>query len=517
VDFQPRDAKEYPGSGFFELPGPVDIGVLVKTGLKLYDGGDLFAVLQGVDEGADDAGVAGNAVQADLDVLHIGVYGGFAQQVDVVRELVVGVVQQDVFLVQQAQDALPVFDVGMGHGGLGGVLQGRTPDVGEVHEVLEVVVPSTGDKVVVVAQVELFLDVVQEISGDVLVIDQPHGLAFAAAAYAPGDFLQEALGDVVVDVQLGIAGELDGVGFVFVVFEQGHGFFEVQPDDVVEQDDAFAVVVVGEDQKAGQDACGDLHQGVGLASVGTGEDDGEVDGAVFEVGKAGDVVQKDGGDGREGGVLKVFFYKGFLGVGEVVFVHDEDVFVGEATEDFLVYVLRLGLEPDDFVLDFQQQFLGFLAEDAGEFILTSIMRLMVAMRTLKNSSRVVGEDAEEFDAFYQGDGGITGFLKDSGVEGEPAEFAVDDPFDAFHGVGLMGEQTYVFLSTIQRPQWQQAWCGPAGLRFVARRVCSDRAASAGHCEAAVPVAGHSEAAVPVAGHSEVLNRAAGRLDFASQL
>ncbi len=85
---------------------PLDVGRLVEARLQLDDGRDLLAVLGGADERADDGRVGAGAVERLLDGEHVGIVGRLRDELDHVLERLVGVLQQDVALGDDAEDVV---------------------------------------------------------------------------------------------------------------------------------------------------------------------------------------------------------------------------------------------------------------------------------------------------------------------------------------------------------------------------------------------------------------------------
>ena len=91
-------------AGVLELAGPLDVGLLVEAGLDLDEHQHLLAGLGGVDQGVDDRGVAGGAVERLLDRQHVRVVRGLLDEPLHRRgERVVGVVQQHVAAPQRRE------------------------------------------------------------------------------------------------------------------------------------------------------------------------------------------------------------------------------------------------------------------------------------------------------------------------------------------------------------------------------------------------------------------------------
>ena len=66
----------------FELPRPVDVGLLVEAGLELDEHRDLLSLFGGRDERVDDGAVARRAVDGDLDRQHLRIVGRLLDELD---------------------------------------------------------------------------------------------------------------------------------------------------------------------------------------------------------------------------------------------------------------------------------------------------------------------------------------------------------------------------------------------------------------------------------------------------
>src|SRR4051794_9558605 len=67
-------------AGFFELRGETNVGGFVETRFQFDHDGDLLAVTRGIHQMADNARIAGRAIQRHFDRLDLGIFAGLAQQ-----------------------------------------------------------------------------------------------------------------------------------------------------------------------------------------------------------------------------------------------------------------------------------------------------------------------------------------------------------------------------------------------------------------------------------------------------
>ena len=126
----------------------------------------------------------------------------------------VGHVEETVFLLDAADEALGPVEFAFQDGRPGRIAQVAAPAVGEFHEVLVVLVASAGQHRVQAVEVELAEDTLEQILRHTRVVEHAQGFAALAALHAFRDFLEHARAQVVVYLHLGIAGKLEGVGLI---------------------------------------------------------------------------------------------------------------------------------------------------------------------------------------------------------------------------------------------------------------------------------------------------------------
>ena len=97
----------------FQTSGPFDIGFFIKAGFEFYQHGDLFAAFVGFKEAIDDRRVAADPVEGHFDGEDGRVLGGLAQKIDYWIEGIEGVVEENVALADDAEDAGTVAKLGV--------------------------------------------------------------------------------------------------------------------------------------------------------------------------------------------------------------------------------------------------------------------------------------------------------------------------------------------------------------------------------------------------------------------
>ena len=79
-------------AGALEFVGAVEVAGLVEAGLEFDEHGDVLAVFRGLDEGVDDAGLAGGAIEHLLDGDDVGIDRGLLDEAQHRLEGFVGMV-----------------------------------------------------------------------------------------------------------------------------------------------------------------------------------------------------------------------------------------------------------------------------------------------------------------------------------------------------------------------------------------------------------------------------------------
>ena len=203
--------------GLLEGAGPADVGLLVEARLELDHRGDLLAGLGGADQGGHDGAVVAGPVEGLLDGQHVGVLGGQGhERLHRGREGLVRVVDQDVALGEHGEDVGAVGQGRRGHRCPGGGLQvgpvqlAQGPKAAQVDGDVEEVD-------VVLGHVDLGDQHVQQIGRDAGRHLEAHRLTESSPVQLELDRGQQVAGLVLLDREVGVAGEPEGV-----VLDDGH-------------------------------------------------------------------------------------------------------------------------------------------------------------------------------------------------------------------------------------------------------------------------------------------------------
>ena len=106
VDLQVGQAVFDLGAPCFQLLGPFEVGLFIKTGFDLHKDHHIFALFNGRAQGGNDAGVFGHAVLSNLDVGDFGIVGGLLQQPDDVFVFLIGKMKQQILFVHHRKEAV---------------------------------------------------------------------------------------------------------------------------------------------------------------------------------------------------------------------------------------------------------------------------------------------------------------------------------------------------------------------------------------------------------------------------
>ena len=423
VDFESRYAKNHLDAVVLQLVAPLDVVAFIKARLQLNDHGHLLAVLGCVDQGVHHRRILGHPVQVDADATHLGVDGRLAQQIHHMPKGLVRVIEQHIALFDLADDAGFALEVRMRNRRLRWKTKLLRTKVREAHEVALVVVTSPWNHL---AGLHAGLDhqKVQEAFWDGFVIHKAHVLALLAAGDALGHLLHERLGDVVVDVQLRVAGDLEGVGLGLHGVKQGKQTLETEANHIIHKHDMVLAFRRGQLHKTRQ-RIGNLHKSVAHLARIVFEANGKVDHAVLQLRKLGPAREHDGHQTRAHLAAEVFGHKVLLLGAQFGVVQEVDALGGHVCFQGFVSLFELVLLTQDDVMD--------LVQDGVRIVhRVGIGALFEGGHATKRRHthpeklvEVVGKDAQETHAFDERIPVVLGLLQHAFVEREPADFPID--------------------------------------------------------------------------------------------
>ncbi len=426
VGLQPDQPVDDVAARLLQLAGPADVGLLVEPGLDLDDHQHLLAGLGGIDQGVDDRGVAGGAVQRLLDREHVRIGRRLLEEpLDRCRERVVRVVQEYVVPAGGFEDVDRLGRLDLGQ-----------LSVGRRHErvVLEVLARQVGDRVesdevqqpvdpedLVLGDAELLDEQLEHLRGDRLLDLETHRGAEAPAQQLLLEGLEEVLCVVLLDLEVLVAGDPEGVDLEHL--HAGEEALEVLADDVLERHEPL----VAERDEAAEDRR-HLHPGeVLLAVLGVAHEHGEVQREAGDVGERVGRVDGKGRQHREDAVLEQPLARLLLVAVEVgpadeldaLRVEQGDELLAEEPGVALHLVARLG--PDAFEDVARHQSGGRPDGDIG-----SDPALEAGDADHEELVEVAGEDRGEAHPLEQRETGVLGLAEHAAAVGEPGELTVEE-------------------------------------------------------------------------------------------
>src|SRR5690606_23743563 len=116
--------------------------------------------------------------------------------------------------------------------------------------------------------------------------DETDGVADLPMFHTGGNLFDKALAQVVVNIQLGIAGYFDHVGRYGFKLEHGEDIVQAKPDKVIQHDDVIFLPLFGKDHKTVY-ALWDFNQGIPVVPALTGtilhhDFDGQIGGSILQ-------------------------------------------------------------------------------------------------------------------------------------------------------------------------------------------------------------------------------------------
>ncbi|MDQ0991688.1 hypothetical protein QFZ74_002916 [Streptomyces sp. V3I7] len=426
VGLQTDEAVHDMAAGLLQLARPLDVGVFVEAGLDLDQDEDLLAGLGGLDEGVDYRRGLRGAVQGLLDRQYVRVGGGLLQEGLHGRgERVVGVVQQHVPGAQGGEDVgrgrrLDLGEVAVGAGDelrvlqLGTVYRGDAEEAGEVQGSRQRVHLGLADLQLTHQQVEhLAVDGLLDLEAHRRPEAAPHELLLQG--------LEQVLGVVLLDLEVLVAGEPEGVGLQHLHAREE--LLQVRGDDVLQRD-----VPAGRGlQEAGQQRR-HLHAGeVLVAADRVADDDGQVQRQPGDVREGVRGVHGQRGQHREDLLPEQGEQPRLLLLGQLAPADHVDALVREGGRDVL---LEAGGVPGHELAgagpDHLQHLAGLEPGGGARGHARGDTALQTGDPDHEELVQVAGEDRQEVRAFEQGRVRVLGELQDPLVEGEPAALPVEE-------------------------------------------------------------------------------------------
>ena len=427
VDLQADDSVDDVHAGLLELAGPLDVVGLVEAGLELDQGGDLLAVLRGLHEGVDDRGVAAGAIQRLFDGENAGIAGGLLHEGHDRIEGIVGVVEEDVALVEGGEDVLPGEGNRARVRGEGRILQGGSVDeIVDAHQAQQIQRPVDTENVLA-GQAEVVGEAVEGELVHAILDFQAHGGAAAQVAQLVLDALEEIFGLLLVDVEVAVAGDAEGEGAVDTV--AGEELVGAELDDFAEEDEPFRAAGRGgdlhharEDPGHGQDG----EEPLVLRRGGVVDRDDDVERLVAQLGEGMRGIDGQRGEDRIHLGAEVAAHPGELGAGELGPGLEDEVLALEGGQEMVAPAAVLLLDDRcHHEMDAAELFAGAEAVEAGVDDAGIHLLDEAGHADLEELVQVGADDGEELEPLQEWMVGVPGLLEHAAVEGQPAQLAVE--------------------------------------------------------------------------------------------
>ena len=219
VNLQSFHAKDDVDAFFLHSLAPLDVALLVESGEQLYHGCYLLAVAGCCDECLYHLGVLGQTIEGGLDGFYFGLDGCLAQYTDVAVEVVIGHMDEAVFLTYLVEDALNGYELGLHDGCPLVVFQVLVSTIRERHQVFVILISSARERSIEFFGVEALAQFLLHLAWHLMVVDDAHGFALLATVHTQGYLLHGAKVGIVVHLHLGVFGELEAIGSVGALFE----------------------------------------------------------------------------------------------------------------------------------------------------------------------------------------------------------------------------------------------------------------------------------------------------------
>ena len=425
VDLQAEQAIGDMNPRLFEATGPPDVGGLVEPGLELDEHGDLLALFGRLDAGIDDRAAAGGAVERDLEGQHVGVVRGLVDEPDDrTAERLVRVLDEDItssdlgenvdrFVVRLhswVDNALPL-----------GPPQSRAFDVGDLVERGRIERRSSDiDRRRV--EIEFADQEVEHLVGHRCIDLEAGSTAEPAPPKLVLDRREEVVGLVKRIGKVGIASDAEGV--MLLHLHARKQLVEMRSDDLLKRHETIGVA---DSEPSGQ-RVRNLYSGEEFALIAwIADDDRQVERQIRHIGERVTRVDGEGREHREDPVAEPLRQPSLVVGVEIVPRRQLDSLLSKGRDDLVdENSFLLSHQVDDDVAH-ECKLLGRhspIGRRSGDACCLLIPKTRDAH--LKEFVEVAGEDGEEPNLLKQRHLGVARELENPSVEGEPAQFPVED-------------------------------------------------------------------------------------------
>ena len=245
VRLQADKAVNDMAAGLLEHLRPLDIVLLVKTGLQLDKRRDLLSVLGGIRKRRDDRGMPRHTVQGHLDREHIRIFRCRADQIHDRVERLIGMMQEDIPLPDHGEQIL-----------ISGLLQNRI-GLGRPRLILQTVrarqgihlhqvgqIQRTGDRIhLTIPDIKLTAQDLQKLRIHGILILEPDHLSPLTLLEFALDLLQQIIRFILVEFHIRVSRNAVRMGTDHVIAcEQ---LIQICLDQILQQNTGHLTVVLG--------------------------------------------------------------------------------------------------------------------------------------------------------------------------------------------------------------------------------------------------------------------------------
>ena len=413
-------------AGFLQLLGPLDVVRLVEAGFQLHQRGDLLPVLRGLDESADERGIAAGAVKRLLDRKHLRIAGGLLDKIDDGLKRVVGMVEQDILRAQGVKDGCRVAQRGGVHRGEDRELQIGPVEISDALEAHQIDRALQAENMVR-RQTEFVAERRKEHGVHAVLDLKAHGGTAAEVAQLLLDLHQEVCSFLLVDVEFAVAGDAKRVGRRQPI--TGEEFAGAELDNLAQKNRALRTAAAR--QNAHQPRQNPRHRQNGdevfdLGRRGIVQRDDDVEFLVAELGKRMRLIE---GERRQDGINlfpEIGTHPGEFARGEVAGGLEVDAFGREGRDQLLapaaVLILDEGVDAGADLLELLARIeaVGAGFDDARVALLHE-----TGDADLEKLVEVAAGDGQKAHPLDQRMAVALRLFEHAAVEREPAEFAIE--------------------------------------------------------------------------------------------
>ena len=229
------------------LFGRAHVVLLIEARLELHEDRHTFAIARGTDQGVDHGRVFRHAILRDLDLLHVRIERRLHEEAQQIVKRLIGKMQQHVAPLHGAKHGRQLLEIRHSQRCGRRAHQLRPDGVRKEDHVLQVHVKPTEDEVVG-GNVERPTDEGQHIGRHLAVVHEAAQGADLPLAHLRADRLEDALRRLFVDIDIGIARDLNPIASVGHVAGKDGG--QVVADHVVDKHEVVHALMLGQGDEA---------------------------------------------------------------------------------------------------------------------------------------------------------------------------------------------------------------------------------------------------------------------------